>query len=192
MIYTWPANVPTPNRVQLRLQSVTRDFTSPYSMQVQSIDLMAEVWRMQFDIASGNSKVTAGAIEAMFDRLKGKANQIALWHFGRPVPQGTARGTLTLSAAANQLDNTVSISGSGTLLAGDMIGIGGQLCRVMANATLPGVVEVAPRMRAAKASGTSVTWAQPTANFILVSDGPGIDYMPGQQSGVSVEFIEAP
>lgn len=190
-VYSVPSGFPSPSRVQLRIMPSVRTFTSPYSMQVQAVDLMSEVWRMQLDLPATNSKITAGAVEALFDRLKGQANQIALWHFGRKAPLGTMRGTPTLSASAAQWANTVSISGSGTLLAGDMIGIGGQLCRVMADASSLSSVEIAPRLRTAMSSGTTVTWDKPTANFILAADGPAVDYLPGMQAGITAEFIEA-
>ena len=189
--YTWPAVVPRPRRTQLRLLPAIKTFTSPYSRQTQAVDLMAELWRMQLDLPDGIDKVIGGAIEAMFDRLKGQANTLALWNFSRPAPRGTMRGAPTLSASAAQLANTISISGSGTLLAGDMIGVGGQLCRVMADASVPGSVEIAPRLRVAMASGTAVTWDKPTAAFLLMSDGAGVDWMPGGYSGTSVEFIES-
>lgn len=189
-VYTWPTAV-VPRSVQLRLLPAVRLFTSPYNRQTQAVDLMAETWRLQMALPPMTDKTLAGSLEALFDRLKGQVHQVNLWHFGRPAPQGTMRGAPTLSANAAQLANTVSISGTGTLLAGDMIGIGGQLCRVMADVTLPGSVEIAPRLRTAKSSGTAVTWDKPTATFMLATpDGVPLVYEPGMQQGPDVEWME--
>lgn len=189
-VYSWPITY-YPRRMQLRLIPAIKTFTSPYSRQTQAVDLMSEMWRMQADLPDGTDKLIGGEIEAFFDRLKGQANQVALWNFRRPAPMGTMRGSPTLSASAAQLANTVNISGSGTLAAGDMLGIGGQLCRVMVATTLPAAVEIAPRLRAAVSSGAAVTWDRPTANFILASDGAPVDWSPGSYSGPQVEFMES-
>lgn len=189
-VYTWPAAV-QPRAVQLRLLPAIRTFTSPYNRSTQAVDLMAETWRLQMTLPPGTDRVVAGALEAFFDRLKGQVHQAALWHFGRPAPLGTMRGSPTLSANAAQLANTVAINGTGTLLAGDMIGIGGQLCRVMADASLPGSVEIAPRLRSAMPSGTAITWDKPTANFMLATpDGVPLVYEPGLYQGTEVEWME--
>lgn len=188
-VYTWPATV-VPRTVQLRLMPAIRTFTSPYSRQTQAVDLLAETWRLQMTLPPNTDRIVAGALEAFFDRLKGQVHQASLWHFGRPAPLGSMRGSPTLSANAAQLANTVAINGSGTLLAGDMIGVGGQLCRVMADATLPGSVEIAPRLRTAVASGSAVAWDKPTANFMLASDGVPLVYEPGFYRELEVEWME--
>ena len=86
---------------------------------------------------------------------------------------------------------------SATLRAGDMLGIGGQLVRIMADATADGTgaitIEFQPRARAAIAASSAVTWARPTANFMLKSaDGVPTVWAPGRADGASVEFIEVP
>lgn len=194
--YSWPAAV-TVKRTHFFIAPAARTFTSPYSRAVQAVDLMAEVWRAQVDITDDISKVTGGQVEALFDRLKGPVNTISLYHFGRPAPLGTMRGTPTLSASAAQLANTVSISTTtgNTLLAGDMIGIGGQLCRVMADAVSVAsvmTVEIAPRLRVAMSSGAAVTWDKPTSTFIMAADSAPVDWMPGYYTAPSVEFVETP
>lgn len=82
-----------------------------------------------------------------------------------------------------------------TLKAGDMLGIGGQLVRVMADATFNGsglaTVEIFPRLRADKPVFTALTWDKPTANFMLqVSDVP-VTHRPGMYEGSSIDLIES-
>jgi len=193
--YTWPAAW-LPKRFQLRVASTTRAFTSPYTAGMQVLDLMADYWRCELDMTPDNSTALGGQIEAFFDRLKGNANRILLWNLKRPAPLGTLRGTPTLAAAVAQLANTCSIqtAAGATLLAGDMLGMGGQLVRVMADTVANGsgvmAVEFAPRARAAIASGSAVTWSAPTAPFRLVSDGAPVDWRPGMFEAPSIELRE--
>lgn len=195
--YTWPAAI-VPRNFQLRVMPNVLSFTSPYSKTPYPVDLMGDYWRAVMDLPDGNDPLLGGALEALFDRLKGSANTIAFGNFRRPVPLGTARGTLTLSADALQLANTVSITGAAagaTLLSGDMLGIGGQLVRVLADAAANGAgafaaVEVAPRLRVAMSWGTAVAWSYPTAKFFLVGDGAPVQWMPGQFAGPSAEWRE--
>lgn len=200
--YTWPSAAPfQPSRFQMRVASTNRAFSSPYSQQVQVVDLMADFWKVVLtlpgDVAS--NEVYGGQLEAFFDRLKGQANRIVLWNLQRPAPLGTMRGSPTLSLSAAQFANTLTIqtTAGATLRAGDMVGAGGQLFRVMADATANGsgvlVAEVAPRVRSVTgiAAGTAVTWSAPTAPFRLNnSDGVGVDWTPDQFVAPTIELRE--
>lgn len=195
--FNWPNLAAfTPRRFQMLVVSNTRSFPSPYTQGVQVIDLMADFWQVQLEMTPGNDPIVGGQIEAFFDRLKGAANRILLWNLKRPAPLGTMRGTPTLAASALQLANTASIqtTAGATLLAGDMIGIGGQLVRNLVDATADGSgllgVEFAPRLRAAKASGTAVTWDKPTSAFRIPNGSAPVDWTPGQYSAPSIELRE--
>jgi hypothetical protein len=196
-VYAWPGwGV---NAFELRVLPNLRTFVGPYTPTTQVIDLLGERWVARIDLAPTTDPIQIAAWEAFFDRLKGQLNQTSFGHMRLSSPQGTARGTLTLSAAAAQLANTVAITGAAagaTLLAGDMLGINGQLVRVMANATADGTgafssVEFQPRLRVAQSLGASVAWNAPTANFMLkTSDGVPTTWQPGMAQGPSLEFVE--
>lgn len=198
--YTWPtSSLFQPSRFQMRVEATNRAFRSPYSQQVQVVDLMADFLVVSMvlpgDVASND--IAGGQMEAFFDRLKGQANRIILWNLQRPAPLGTMRGSPTLSASAAQFANTLSIqtTAGATLLRGDMIGVGSQLFRVMADATANGSgllsVEVAPRVRAAISSGTAVVWAAPTAPFrVSSSKGLGVDWTPDSFTPPSLDLQE--
>ena len=97
---------------------------------------------------------------------------------------------------------TVQTLAGKTVRAGDMLGLGVpgasgyQLVRIMADATANGAgllsIEFQPRVRASSISqGTAVTWAAPTANFMLKSaDGVPTSWVPGYAEGASFEGIE--
>ena len=195
-IYAWP---PTwlPSRFEMRVLPNTRTFVGPYTPTTQIIDLLGERWTMNFDLPQDSDPILGGAREAFFDRLKGPANQIALWNLIRPQPQGTLRGTPTLTGTVAQLANIIAISttAGATLRAGDHIGIAGQVCRVMADVTADGTgamasVEVQPRMRNAVAAGAAITWYQPTANFMLKAEGVPTTWRVGRFDGATLDLIE--
>lgn len=194
--YTWPAAW-APARFQMRVESNTRSFASPYTQGMQSIDLMADFWRVQIDMPPNIGALLGGQIEAFFDRLKGSVNRIVLWNLQRPVPLGSMRGAPTLSANALQFANTASVATvpGATLRAGDMVGIGGQLVRLMVDCVADGSgtmgIEFAPRLRTAQAAGAAVTWSMPTANFIIPTGAAPVDWHPGQFTAPSFELRES-
>jgi len=198
--YAWPNFKLT--RFQMRCEPLTKTFASPYGNTVQAIDMIADIWRVQMDLAGGGvADFALGlAIEAFFDRLKGTTNRIILPNLKLRLPRGTMRGSPTLTGLASQLSNLLAITTTpgATLLTGDMIGVGGQLFRVMADVTADGSghmasVEVAPRVRAAAgiAAGSAVTWNAPTAPFLLMSQNPAVDWRPGEFAAPSIELRES-
>lgn len=115
-------------------------------------------------------------------KLNGKEHRIALWDvrkFSAAGVQGSPAGTIntsgvTVSVAAAQFASTVTLAGCGagaTLLAGDMLGIGGQLIENPETATANGsgvmTVQVPQRLRQAAAAAAAVTLIKPTALFVL-------------------------
>lgn len=169
---------------------------SPYGGSEQVVDLLNDRWLMNCELAQG-SRATGAWREAFIASMRGKSNTVALYHFARKAPAGTLRGTLSMSAAALQGASSIVIKGgspaTGTLQAGDMIGVGGLLLMVAADcAASAGVVTVpiANRLRKAIAIDAAVTWDKPTAMFRLM-DTSGIGYAPGLSNGVSFDFAEA-
>ena len=196
-IYAWPA-WPV-NRFELRIIPNLRTFSGPYTPTIQVLDLMGERWAARLDLVVTNSTIEAAAREAYFDRLKGMAHQVSLWHLRLIAPQGTLRGTPTVLDNITQMSNATRLqtTAGATLRAGDMLGLGSQLVRIMADATADGTgaisIEFQPRARIAIASGAAVTWAKPTANFMQRSaDGVPTVWAPGRAEGASIEFIEVP
>jgi hypothetical protein len=196
-VYAWPSNW-FPSRFEMRILYNTRTFVGPYTPTTQVLNLLGERWTVSLDLSPDRDPVLGAAREAYFDRLGGPLNQIAMPYLKRLYPQGTMRGSPTLTASVAQLANLISITttAAATLYAGDMIGINGQLVRVMANATADGAgampnVEVAPRMRTAVTLGAAVTWSAPTVNMILKSDGVPVVYRPGLYEMSTLDLIEA-
>ena len=107
-------------------------------------------------------------------------------------------GAPALRAAVVQGANTATVTtlAGKTVRAGDMLGLGSQLVRVMADATadvngaLP--IEFQPRVRSASLPvGTAINWNAPTLTAMLKSDGVPTPWLPGFAEGASFDFIES-
>lgn len=186
-----------PRTCQLELETFQRVNAAPFGGSEQAVDLLNDRWRMVVALP-GSTRLTVGAwAEAFRGNLRGQVNVVALRHFTRPQPRGTARGTMTLNASASQGASSIVVTGvspaTGTLLAGDMLGVGGLLLMVGADCTaVAGLVTVplVNRLRAAQSGGAAVTWDAPTALFRLVSGGV-VAYGPRSVTVDAYEFVEA-
>lgn len=110
----------------------------------------------------------------------------ATWSFSGPVFYAASQGASAV---------TVACSPGDTLNAGDMVGNGSQVSRVVAGGVADSTgrlaVEIYPRLRADMANGTAVVTTRPTAKFILKADGVPVTRRPGMFDGLSLELIEA-
>ena len=181
--------------VSLDLQTNQRVGASMFGGSEQAVDLLNDRWVMNVSLADSWHS-DAAAREAFIASFRGQVNWVALWHFIRPQPRGTMRGSPTLVGAHAQGAAALSITAGtagGTLLAGDMLGVGGLLCMVQSDVTLDGSgagsVPLVNRLRAAQTNGAAVTWDRPTATFRLLGHATPV-YQPGVASGPSFTFGE--
>jgi hypothetical protein len=139
--------------------------------------------------------------QALMMQLRGRTNQVSLWNFGRPVPKGTMRGTMTTAAAAQgatAMTITASGQASKTLLAGDFLGVGSGLTQqvvmltadVTSNASGVIAVSFEPPLRNAQSAGAAVTWDRPKALFRRTESIAGWDYEPGTVKPMTISFLE--
>lgn len=184
-----------PRSVQLDMMTAQRVRAAPFGGSEQATDMLNDRWMMS--CALPDSPHAWGAWrEAFIGSMRGQTNWVALHHFVRPQPRGTMRGTPTLFSAHAQGSPTLLIVGAtpfGTLLAGDMLGVGGLLCMVAVDVTLDGngdaYVPITNRLRVAQSHGATVVWNKPTALFRLL-DSSGVAYAPGVAGGPSFDFGE--
>jgi len=139
--------------------------------------------------------------QAVMMQLRGRTNQLQLWNFGRPVPKGTMRGTMTASAAsmgATSMTITAAGQAGKTLLTGDYLGVGAgvtqQVVMLIADATSNGsgviTVSFEPALRNALSGGAVVTWDRPKALFRRTDSKAGWDYDPGVVRPMSMILLE--
>lgn len=180
----------SPRRCQLRLATTARTHASPYGGSEQAVDLLNDRWLLSLELPPRAGYDAAAGIEAFLAALRGPVNTCNLWHFARP----SVRGTLASATcgAASQGASSVTLTGTGTLKAGDMLGIGGLLLQVAADVTLSGSgsVSLVNRLRTAISGGSAVTFTRPTAAFRLVTQGAGVSYVPRASEPLALEFAE--
>jgi hypothetical protein len=130
---TWPDDL-IPVRWDFFRQHNTTQFTSPITRSTQVLQRQGELW-----LATGTwmlEREESQQMDALLEMLKGAAIAIDMWDFSRPDPAGSnLGGTVEVNGTANAGDTTLNsegwtISQSGVLLAGDLIGIDGYLYRV--------------------------------------------------------------
>lgn len=192
----WPSSI-VPKSVRMQLQTNQRANAGPGGGSEQVIDMLNDRW-MAYVTLPVRKFAEAAAVEAFLASFRGQVNTVNLWHFARSAPRGTMRGTPTMFANASQGSAAIQIQAVAgeTLLAGDVIGAGGQLLMVAADAT----AQVSPagqldvtlvnRLRTALSSGASVTWSTPMAPFRLLSH-TGVLYSKGVTDEVDLVLGEA-
>lgn len=180
----WPA------RAEFGLEGAVYQSESPVDLTIQTVDMLAARWVGSITW-SPKRKDTIAAVEAVFARLRGRANRISMGHPLRRAPRGTMRGTPTLAASHSALATTLNITGTGTLKAGDLLGVGGQLVMVASDPGSLASVPITPPLREAHASGTEVVWDWPRATFV-VTDVVRVPFAPFVMPSFSIDFVEDP
>lgn len=183
-----------PNSFSLSLLTTQRLFASPFGGSEQVIDLMQDRWLLTLSLPN-RTHASAAAIEAFIAALRGMTNTVNIYHWLRKQPRGTMRGAPTSQAAP--IGGTalfLNTTAGATLLAGDMIGVGGLLLQVENDCVANGAgvlgVPLVNRLRKAIVAGSLVTWDKPTAAFRLASKS-AVQYIPGYAPEVSFDFVEA-
>jgi len=191
---TWPAWL-KPRTCRFTVKTNQRANAAPGGGSEQVVDMLND--RLMCSVTLGVRKhAPAAAVEAFLASFRGQVNTIKLWHFVRPEPRGTMRGAPTLATGAAQGAGSLSIQATAgaTLLAGDLVGVGGLLFMAESDATADGagllVLPIVNRVRVAQSSGAAVTWDKPVAPFRLLSH-TGVEYIPGSASEVQMQLGEA-
>ena len=193
----WPAGRPfAPAVYSWGLRANDRVWESTLNGSVQTVSIPGSRWAatMQFP---NQVAVDRAQVEALLARAR-RQHRIVMHRFDRPRPHGTvALFGVTLSVAAAQFAAQVTLAGCGanaTLLAGDMLGIGSQLCMVANNATATGagvaVVPLTHELRAAAAAGSAVVLDRPTARFVQASNQMDNTWEGTHYPGFAVELVE--
>ena len=106
--FTWPEAI-VPSAFSFALEPNVREFESPFTRSYQSVDLLGERWRATLVIPPRYRR-DSGAVEALFNKLRG-IHKLSLWHFGRPEPVGSLRGSPVTAGIVAQGASSLSLSG---------------------------------------------------------------------------------
>lgn len=192
----WPATrLFMPRDFEIALRSNVLISASQLTGSIQTVEVPGARWVMFMTLVQRKHELQA-VREALLAQIAGQANRVALWHFARPAPRGTMRGSPTLSATAAAGATTLAITTTAlaTLLVGDMVKVGSQLVQVVTDATADGAgamsASIRPALRAQVASGSAVTWDRPTGLFLLTQQEVRVPYQPGMGGEIALEFVE--
>lgn len=179
-----------PESADFGLQAATFESESATDLSIQTTDMLAARWVQTLTFTAHTNAARAG-VEALIAQLRGRANRLSVGHPLRKAPRGTMRGTPTLNGSHSALATTLNISGTGTLLAGDMLGIGGELVMVTADNPSLSAVPIEPFLRTSKSAGTAVVWDWPRALFVLAgSDAIRVPFGPQVSPSFSVDLVQ--
>jgi len=171
MPLTFPTNLPA--SADWQLVSNTSKTTSPHDGTVQTSELPGARWHVGLSFPR-QTPAEGRSLLAFLTMLRGEAGRFYLYDHTQTTPAGTITGAPVVSGVA-QIGTTINTVGwTGTLLAGDMIGIGGELKMVTVDAIGAGVTPVAitfePPLRNSPANGSAIVTNKPTAIFKLTGD----------------------
>ncbi|WP_349745241.1 hypothetical protein [Roseateles cavernae] len=190
-VYDYPDTL-TPQRMEWRSIKAGVQSRSPISGFADTTEFPAErfVWMLTLP---DRRLAEAGEPQAYFGRISGGIDRVRMRHFKQPAPRGTMRGAPTLHASVARGAQALQIATAGTLKAGDLFKIAGQVFMVFQDcAPVAGVLTVplVHRVRAALAAGTAVVWDRPTFLAIIPAPSSSISMSPGKAAGMTVELVE--
>ena len=194
MAISYPLNTPTTigiESIELRAVNAVAVSQSPFTYKQQVISHQGQIWSASVSIPSVRRDLAADW-KAMLVALKGPVGTFLLGDPDYATPRGTVSGTPTLSGTAG--DSTVSVTMTGTLLAGDYIQLGtgsaARLHQVLVDQSGNGNLEIWPDLRSTY-SGETVIYSSPKGVFRLGNSTTSWSIDNASFYGISFEAIEA-
>jgi hypothetical protein len=192
--FAWPTYL-TPQKVSWGIQKAGVQFRSPLGGRVESVEFPGEFWKVSVTLP--DLTIDEGsAAAAFFNRMAGGMERVLAPYWLRMIPAGTLRGSPSLGGPAVQGALSLSILGTGTLKAGDMLGVGGEVFQVFEDcASSSGVItpSLVNRVRSVTlASGSAVAWSSPMVQLLVPSLSNTANYQPGSMTGLAIDLEEAP
>ncbi len=194
MAISYPLNTPTTigiESIELRAINAVAVSQSPFTYKQQVISHQGQIWSASVSIPSVRRDLAADW-KAMLVALKGSVGTFLLGDPDYATPRGTVSGTPTLSGTAG--DSTVSVTMTGTLLAGDYIQLGtgsaARLHQVLVDQSGSGDLEIWPDLRSTY-SGETVIYSSPKGVFRLGQSTTSWSIDNASFYGISFDAIEA-
>lgn len=169
-----------PVRVDWSLVSITQVHESPLTGAVQTQELAGAYWQCVLDFSHARG-ADARLLWALLGKMRGRAGRLAVPTYGRERPAGVGGGA-PLVAGAGQVGNALAIDGApasttGWLLAGDLVGVGGYVYMLTADADTDSLgaasLALVPALRSAPADNAAITTVRPTTTMMFVADEQG-------------------
>lgn len=195
-VYTYPNLLEYfPDSFTLEIRSNAYVSTSGADGSTRTVEVPGARWFIELGYPSSGDRNRRRKLEAYWGKVRGQVNRVQLWHFVRPAPVGTMRGTPTISGAvaAGAVQFNINTPTGNTLLAGDMLRIGQQLIMNTTDATsASNLLQVNSNvpLRAAASNLDAVIWDRPVATFMTQSAGVPIPHGVNGDPAFSISLVE--
>lgn len=192
--YAFPSVVPT--NTEIKLESNTGAFVSPYTGSTQTFDRGGERWLLTLNFESLVTDNRA-VMQAFLARLNGQQHRFTIENHANPA-RGAFGGTPLVSGAA-QTGSSIDIDGASTsvtnwIRAGDYFSVDGALkvCTVDADSSGGGLVTInfSPRIQVAPADNAPIITSNATGTFMLAENTVTWTNRPGGFMDLSFSAIE--
>ena len=192
MAISYPVNTPTDigiANITLRARNAVSLTESSFSFSQQIIRHPGQRWEADISIPPVRRDLSAAWV-AMLMSLKGQFGTFLLGDPDYDSPQGSAPSA---SITGSSGDESVTVSMTGTLLAGDYIQLGSgssaKLHKVLVDQSGNGTLEIWPSLRSDYTS-SSVTLTEPKGVFRLSSPVTEWDVNNNSAYGISFSAVE--
>lgn len=193
MAISYPLSTPTTigiESVEIRAKNTVAISESPFTYKQQIVDFGGQKWEASVNIPPVRRDLAA-EWKAFLTALKGPVGTFLLGDPDYATPRGTV-SSCTLTGSAG--DETVSVTMTGSLLAGDYIQLGSgsnsKLHQILVDQTGSGNLEIWPALRADYTSAT-VTFNNPKGVFRLSSNVTSWAINNSSVYGISFDAVEA-
>jgi len=192
MAITFPINTPTTigiESIEIRAVNAVAISQSPFTYKQQIVAHQGQRWEASVNIPPVRRDLAA-EWKAFLTTLKGPTGTFLLGDPDYATPRGTV-SSATVSGTAG--DESVSITMTGSLLAGDYIQLGSgtsaKLHQVLVDQSGTGTLEVWPKLRDTYVSET-VVFNNPKGVFRLSSNSSSWNINSSSAYGISFDCVE--
>lgn len=192
MAISYPLDTPTTigiESIELRAVNAVSTSQSPFTYKQQVIAHTGQKWEASVNIPSVR-RDKAAEWKAMLVALKGQTGTFLLGDPDYVSPRGTVTSCVVTGSAGN---DTVSVTMTGSLLAGDYIQLGSgssaKLHQVLIDQTGDGQLEIWPALRSDYTSETAIT-DSPKGVFRLNQSVSSWSINNASFYGISFEAVE--
>lgn len=192
MAITYPLSTPTTigiESIEIRAKNTVAISESPFTYKQQVVDFGGQKWEASVSIPPVHRDLAA-EWKAFLVSLKGPLGTFLLGDPDYATPRGTV-SSCTLTGSVG--DETVTVTMTGTLLAGDYIQLGSgsssRLHQVLVDQSGSGSLEIWPALRSDYTSA-SVTFNNPKGVFRLSSNVTSWAINNSSVYGISFDAVE--
>lgn len=197
MALTYPLSLPDSigiAQIEIRAANAVTTSQSPFTFRQQVFRHQGQRWEASVTIPPVRKDLAADW-KAFLVGLNGQQGTFLLNDPDYPLPRGSAR---TATGVGTVGESTLSITMTGSLLAGDYINLGGvdsanaKLYMVLEDRFGSGTLKIWPNLRASTSpSGDPVYLEKPTGVFRLRDNITSWGIGPSSAYGISFECVEA-